>query len=80
MYRENAAGQIENTYRLKVINEQDPSAEVQALIDSGVLAESDLVVLELPDENHPWGWDLIRGAGRVYRADGSLWADPPTGP
>ena len=67
-------------YRLNVINEIDPSASIDAMIKAGTLKESDLIVLEEPDAAHAWGWRLIRDAGTVFRADGTRWPDPPSGP
>ncbi len=68
------------TYRLEVANGIDSTAEVDRLTKDGVLRESDLIVLDLPDEAHPWGWTLIQNAGRVYGMDGKLLDPRPVAP
>ena len=65
-------------YRLSVINQGDSAATVKTMVDAGVLAATDLILLELPDKNNAWGWDLIREAGRVYGADGKAITVRPT--
>jgi len=67
-------------YRIQVMSDQDPTATVSELAASGQLAGSDIVVLDLPDEGHPWAWTLIKNAGRVYGADGALLDPRPTPP
>ncbi len=60
------------SYRLQVVNEQDPAGVVAALITQGLMQQSDVIVLDSPDAAHPWGWDMIAHAGRVYDATGRL--------
>ncbi len=67
-------------YRLSVINAGDSAGVVKGLQESGVLKDTDLVVLDLPDEAHPWGWTLIQNAGRVYGLDGKLLDPRPVAP
>jgi len=67
-------------YRVQVISEVDPTQEIAGLVAGGDLAHSDLIMLDLPDAAHPWGWTLINNAGRVYGADGTLLDPRPTPP
>ena len=67
-------------YRLHVAGELDPSEEINRLVSDGTLAKSDVIVMDMPDEGHAWGWTLIKSAGRVYGADGSLLEPRPTPP
>jgi hypothetical protein len=67
-------------YRLSVINQGDSAGAVKAIVDGGALADSDLIVLELPSEANAWGWDLIAHADRVYGVDGKLIEPRPTPP
>ncbi len=60
------------SYRLQVVHEQDPAGVVAALITQGLMQQSDVIVLDAPDAAHPWGWDMIANAGRVYDATGRL--------
>jgi hypothetical protein len=59
-------------YRLSVANGVDPTPALDQLIDSGALAESDVIVLDAPDDAHPWAWKLIENAGTVFGPDGAV--------
>ena len=67
-------------YRLQVINGVDPTKEIGALASGGALGRSDLIVLDLPDGAHLWGWTLIERAGRVFDASGKLLVPRPQPP
>ncbi len=68
------------TYRLQIVNQIDPTEEINRMKADGTLANSWLVVLDTPDADHAWGWTLIENAGRVYGADGALLDPRPTPP
>ncbi len=68
------------TYRLQIVNQIDPTDEINRMKADGTLANSWLVVMDLPDADHAWGWTLIEGAGRVYDANGKLLDPRPTPP
>lgn len=67
-------------YRVQVVNEVDPTQEIDGLVADGDLARSDLIVLDLPDAAHPWGWTMIQHAGRVFDGNGQLMDPRPVPP
>jgi len=67
-------------YRLKVSQDQDPTPEIEALIADGTVANSDVIVLDPPDEARAWAWPLIENAGRVLGPDGKPIEPRPTRP
>ena len=68
------------TYRLQIVNQIDPTEEINRMKADGTLANSWLVVLDTPDADHAWGWTQIENAGRVYGAEGALLDPRPTPP
>ena len=67
-------------YRLLVAGDQDPTAEVDRLVQDGTVANSDIIVLDTPDDGHPWAWKLIDNAGAVFGPDGKPLNPRPTAP
>ena len=59
-------------YRLRVVNELDPAAAVNSLVESGQLANSGVIVLDPPHPDHTWGWRLINAVGVVYDGTGRV--------
>lgn len=57
-------------YRIQIMNELDPTAEVDAIVARGDLAEAAVIMLDQPDAANSWARTLIDGAGSVYGADG----------
>jgi hypothetical protein len=68
------------TYRLQIVNQVDPTEEINRMRADGSLANSWLVLLDTPDADHAWGWSLIQDAGRVYDVNGNLMDPRPSPP
>ncbi len=66
-------------YRLQIVNGVDPAAEIARLRDEGALKNSWLLLVDEPDADHPWAWDLIAEVERVYGRDGQV-IDPRPAP
>jgi hypothetical protein len=67
-------------YRLQIVNGVDPAAEIARLRDEGSLKNSWLLLVDEPDADHPWAWDLIAEVERVYGRDGQVIESRPTPP
>ena len=66
------------TYRLQIVNQIDPTEDINRMKADGTLANSWLIVLDTPDAGHAWGWTLIQNAGRVYDENGNVIDPRPT--
>lgn len=67
-------------YRLLVAGHQDPTGEIERLVEDGTVAKSDIIVLDKPDEGHAWAWKLIENAGEAFGPDGKPLNPRPTAP
>ena len=67
-------------YRINVMSDQDPTAEIAKVVADGTAAQSDVIVLDTPDAGHAWAWPLVTKAAQVFGPDGSVLDPRPTPP
>ena len=66
------------SYRLQFVHGENASEAVAAMEADGSLAQSDVIVFDLPDVSRVWAWPLLEEAGRVYDGSGRLMKDEET--